>query len=481
MRFTKRLVSNIGNALDQYAIEHSVKREWSRLFVKTDDERAIEVLQRVFGIRSFSVAQHHQLSTLDEIVEMGGKIFESEVINRRFAVRARRIGNKKPPFKSNDVEVALGSRLYEHAHSVDLTTPEVIAHVEINNTDVYFFSNSITAAGGMPLGAKGRGLALISGGFDSAVAAWMILKRGIGLDYVFLNLGGDAHLRSMMRVTKILTDNWSFGDHPKLYSIDFEDVMSEMRRTSDSRYWQILLKRHMMRASECVAKQIGSLVLVTGEVIAQVSSQTLPNLHVISEATSLPIFRPLISFDKHEIIEMARKIGTDLSSSEVEEYCALDVRFPITDAEPRRVEREESDFDFEVIQTAVDAKVVFDMNQINVDALDIKEIEIEEIPENAFVIDLRNEAVYHHWHYPGAIYVDFFSALESSENFVPADARLIVTYCEVGVKSAQIAEKLRQIGLEAYHFKGGMRKLLEYSIDQDLFPVELLPPSVFTD
>ena len=480
-RFTKRLVNNIQAALERHSIEHSIKREWSRLFVKTEDEGAIEVLQRVFGIRSISVAEHHVLPSLEEIVDEGGKFFEAKVADKRFAVRARRIGNKKPPFKSGDVEVALGSRLYESGQSVDLTTPEVTAYVEINNTDVYFFSDSIVCAGGLPLGAKGRGLALISGGFDSAVAAWMILKRGICLDYVFLNLGGAAHLSSMMRVTKVLTDNWSYGDQPKLFAIDFERVMDEMRGTSDSRYWQILLKRHMMRAAESVAGQVGSLVLVTGEVIAQVSSQTLPNLHVISQATELPILRPLISFDKHEIIEMAKRIGTDLSSAEVEEYCALDVKFPVTDADPRRVEREESGFKFEVLQQAVDEMAIFDLNSIDVSAMSIREIETEEIPDGALVIDLRNEATYTHWHYPGAIYIDFFQAMAAPEEIVPPGTEHVVLYCEVGVKSAQIAEKLRSLGQNAFHFRGGMRNLLAYAIDHDLIPVELLPPSAFTD
>jgi len=482
-RFTQRLINNIQSALSQHNIGHHIRRQWSRLFVEAEDARAVDVLKRVFGIRSMSIVEQHRVTSLEDICERGREFFRESVTGKKFAVRAKRIVTKTPPFTSHEIEVALGSELYPFGVGVDLENPDVTAHVELNGEEVYFFSDVIEGPGGMPLGAKGRALALVSGGFDSAVAAWMILKRGIGLDYVFLNMGGTQHLVSMLRVMKVLTANWSFGDHPKLFAIDFEEVVQELQRSSDSRYWQITLKRHMVRAAERVAGEHGHLALVTGEVIGQVSSQTLPNLNVISEATSLPIFRPLIGFDKHEIVALAKRIGTEDASAEVHEYCALDIKHPITDAKLSHVKTQEEPFDQDVLERAIATQAQFDLREIDPEAFGIKELEINEIPDGAVLLDLRTESAYRSWHLPGARFVEFLNALADPESLgldTESD-QLVIAYCEVGIKSAQLAEKLRNLGINAKHFKGGMRELMPYAIDHELIPVELLPSSIFTD
>jgi thiamine biosynthesis protein ThiI len=482
IRFTKRLIGNIDSAFERENLSYKIQKDWSRLFIETQSDKALGFLSRIFGIQSLSVVEKKHVESLEELLDEGERLYKNSVENRSFAVRARRVGGiKDSRFPSQEIERELGARLYPFASGVDLSNPQVTVSVEIHGDEAYFFSEKIAGPGGLPLGARGRGLALISGGFDSAVAAWLILKRGVALDYVFLNLGGQAHMAEMLPVTKVITDKWSYGDRPQLFAIDFESVLQELQRSTNKRYWQVILKRLMFKAADSVAHNNNQIALVTGEVIGQVSSQTLPNLVVISDATGLPILRPLLGFDKHEIVERARRIGTNDYSEGVEEYCALVARYPVTRASLYDVEREEQEYDFAVLDRAISEQVQLDLNSIELSALNPKELEIEEIPEDALAIDLRNPNSYRAWHFPNAIYHDFFEALSDTDALEIPSGRRVVTYCEVGIKSAQLAEKLRKSGIEAYHFKGGMRELMRYAIEHDLVPIELLPPSAYPD
>src|SRR5690606_12565058 len=170
---------------------------------------------------------------------------------------------------------------------------------------------------------------------DSAVAAWLMLKRGVQLDYVFCNLAGDAYERSVALVAKVLADDWSYGTRPRLHVIDFGPVLDDLRAKSRPRYWQVVLKRLMYRAGDHVAQEARAQGLVTGEAIGQVSSQTLVNLAAIDRASSLPVFRPLIGFDKMDIVELSRRLGTFELSSKVQEYCAIAPGNPATAASVR--------------------------------------------------------------------------------------------------------------------------------------------------
>ena len=142
------------------------------------------------------------------------------------------------------------------------------------------FSGRVAGAGGLPLGVEGKAVCLMSGGFDSPVAAWLVLRRGVSLDYVFCNLAGDAYERMVASITKVIADEHSWGDHPRLHVVDFAAVVDDLRAKVEPRYWQIVLKRQMYRAAERVAAEVGAEAIVTGEAIGQVSSQTLGNLQI---------------------------------------------------------------------------------------------------------------------------------------------------------------------------------------------------------
>jgi thiamine biosynthesis protein ThiI len=196
---------------------------------------------------------------------------------------------------------------------------------------------------------------------------------------------------------------------------------------------------------------------VTGDAVGQVSSQTLQNLAVISRATAQPILRPLVGFNKEEIIAVAQRIGTFELSKVVGEYCDLAARRPATSAALPAVEAEEAKLDPALLERAVAEREVYDLRGMDESQLGFPELEIERIPEDAIVIDLSPRDAYQRWHQQGALRLDFSQAIQAYPSFDPV--RRYVIYCEFGLQSAFLAERMRKAGLQAFHVRGGSRAL----------------------
>ncbi|MGH7552337.1 MAG: tRNA uracil 4-sulfurtransferase ThiI [Longimicrobiales bacterium] len=464
--FVDRLLRNVRDALASTGVRYRVVSTWGRVFVRVSSPTALPTLARVFGISSISPVERVVPADIDAIVAAGTEVFQEEVAGRRFAVRARRAGTH--PFASRDIEVRLGAALLPHAAAVDLTHPEVTAQVEVRDERAYLFSRRIAGGGGLPLGVEGRAIALISGGFDSAVAAWLMLKRGVALDYVFCNLGGDAYERAVVQVAKVLADEWSYGTRPRLHVVDFGEPLRALRESVRPSYWQVVLKRLMYRAATRVGAKTGAEAIVTGEAVGQVSSQTLVNLRAISPAAGLPLFRPLLGFDKEEIIEKARRIGTAALSEQVREYCAIAPGKPVTAASVERVTEEESKMDLRVVDDAVAAGKVLDLRSLSATDLVAPYLFAAEIPPDAVVFDCRPEAQYRAWHLRGAEHRDEWELLRDYRRL--DRERTYVLYCAHGIQTAYLAEKMQQAGLEAYSFRGGVQALMQYAKTKGLDP-----------
>ncbi|MGH7751789.1 MAG: tRNA sulfurtransferase, partial [Gemmatimonadales bacterium] len=320
----------------------------------------------------------------------------------------------------------------------------------------------------LPHGVQGRGVCLISGGFDSAVAAWLLLKRGVALDYVFCNLGGEAYERSVVSVAKVLADEWSWGDRPTLHVVDFAPVLTALRRTVTPRYAQVVLKRLMYRTAEAVAGEVGARAIVTGESLGQVSSQTLDNLRAIDEVADLPVFRPLIGLDKQEIIQRAERIGTAVLSAHVREYCAITEDRPVTRARAEAARDEEArvDPDGGILAAAVAGRKRMDLRALSATDLLQPYLFATEIAKGARVVDCRDAAQFEAWHYPGAVWRD---AGDLAAQFKDLDrSARYVLYCAHGIQSAVVAELMQGAGYEAYSFKGGVRELRRFAEHQVL-------------
>ena len=460
-RFQKRLAANLRDAFAAEGVKAKVRLDWSRLWVDASDEAVLGPLGRTFGISSFSLLTGECEAELETIVSRGRELFACAVQGKTYAVRARRTGSHV--FSSADIHQCLGAVLNPGA-TVDLTDPEVTVYVEVRDKRVFFYTDSVAGPSGLPLGVQGRAIVLISGGFDSAVAAWMALRRGIQLDYVFCNLAGNAYERMVVEVTKVLADQWSYGTHPQLHVLPFVPVIQAMRARAKPAYLQVVLKRLMYRAAEEIALKSGAEAIVTGESIGQVSSQTLTNLRAIDDASSLPVLRPLLGFHKEEIIDRARTVGTYELSSRVREYCNLVPDRPVTASSPEDARAQEKAVGAKELKTAIEGRSKVDLRSLRPEQMVGAALYVTEVPEKATVIDTRPAEAFEAWHWPGATRRDL-GDLESQ--FMDLDrSATYVLYCAEGIRTAYVAELMQRQGYEAYSFLGGapgMRRVWPHS------------------
>jgi thiamine biosynthesis protein ThiI len=468
-RFVKRMVRNLKDALKSQGVRGRVERTHNRLYIELDAAADPAPLARVFGVQSVSCVTARPWTDADDVVAAGRELFEAAVRGRSFAVRARRVGERREiPIDSQAVQRTLGAALAPAARCVDLTSPEVTVQIELTHDRAFFFTDNVRGPGGLPLGCEGHAVSLVSGGFDSPVATWQLMKRGVAVDYVFCNLGGRTHLLETLQVMKVIADQWSYGQRPHFHAIEFEDVTREIQAKITTRYWQIVLKRLMMRTAEAVAADREAVAIITGEAVGQVSSQTLQNLAVITAATPLPILRPMVGMNKEEIIDLARRVGTHDLSKSVQEYCAIVPSKPATQARLAVIEAEETRLDTSILERAIAERTVFDLRALDLDSLDLPEIQIDHVPEGATLIDLRSKAAFQSWHYPDALFLDFANALRAYRQF--DGQQRYVLYCEFGLKSAHLAELMRREGIQASHFSGGLKALIDYAKTRGVDP-----------
>jgi thiamine biosynthesis protein ThiI len=464
--FRGQLARNLRAAMRDVGVAYRLDVGRNRFFV-TAPPAVADPLSRVFGIQSFSAVEHRPWSSFDDLVRAGEELFTDAVRGRSFAVRVRRSRIRgQVEWTSEKLERALGARLLPHARKVDLKDPEVTATLELDWGVAHLFCDVVPGAAGLPIGSEGRVLALVSGGIDSAVAVWLLLKRGAQVDYLFYNLGGSDHENQVLEVIDVLVRRWSYGYRPKLWLCDLRPWVESIQKRTPERLWQVVLKRLMMRGGCALAGRHGALALVTGEAIGQVSSQTLENLVAIESGSPRPVLRPLLGFDKSEIIALARRIGTYELSAKVPEYCALHGRAPATAVRAAELDSAETAIDLEAFTAVVVESPKLDLRAARRRPATADPLALDHVPEGAMVIDLRSPAAFEAWHYPGAVRMDYSQALAAHAHVDPTRTYLVC--CEVEFKSADLAERLRAAGRHAHYFAGGTGKLLRWAASRDL-------------
>ena len=450
--FERKLIRNIADMAKRRNIRNiKIVRGQARLFVKAPEE-VESVLKRVFGIYSFSPVKPLEFENLEDLAIKVEQEFKGLVSGRTFAVRVKRAGRHQ--FTSMDAARIIGARLYKYSSGVNLKKPEVEVFVEIRDQTAYLYDRIIPGPGGLPIGVNGKALSLFSGGFDSPVASWFAWKRGVALDFVYFNLGGADAVYRAVRVLKVLVENWCSGYSPKVHIIDFRPIVAQIMEKVKPFLKQVVLRRFMYRAAQCIAREIKAHALVTGESLGQVSSQTLWNLSVEEEVLDIPVLRPLLGFDKQEIMDLARKIGTYDESSKVREYCAIVTGRAATRACLKEVKEEEEKIPADLLREAVNEREIYDIYKIDpIDFLPQEDIVINFIPEEAILIDVRSRDEYDAWHPEKAIHID-----DISLNSLPR-GKVVILYCESGEISSELAKDLREKGYIAYSFEGGVPQL----------------------
>jgi thiamine biosynthesis protein ThiI len=470
-RFTERLESNLRAALRGQGIDCRLERRWSRLLLESSSSEAAEAARRVFGVAWVAPAEMRTYAGLDDLLAQGAEIFAPQVAGRSFAVRAKR-GDRagRLPFRSPEVERRLGALLLPGARAVDLETPEVEARLEIEQKRACFFGRRLAGEGGLPVGSEGQALALVSGGFDSVVASWLLLRRGVKLDFFLAGLGGREHRGQVLAILRRLWTDWGAGSRPKLFVADFRPLVAELELAAPAALRQVLLKRQMLRAATIFARRRQAAALLTGEALGQVSSQTLANLARVEEASGLPLLRPLVATGKDEILALARKIGSFEASARVPEHCFLGVKHPSIAAGRKELEAAEAKLDPAIFEAVVRyaEKIDLTVEPPADDAATAGTVEVE-LPEPGVPLyDLRSPQAFADWHPQGALSLPYPAALQAlaAGAFPPLEA--VTLLCEIGYKSAHLAELLAARGVRAASLKGGAGPLREKLADPHL-------------
>ncbi len=392
-----QLYTNLMNILERISPDIDVRKFSDKIEVVAPTDVLPEVRQRLLdtsGIEQILEAlQFDGMDTLDKIKVKVGELVIDSLKDKTFVVRAKRTG--KHDFGSVELEQTVGGYLLAHSNAkgVDLKNAEITVRMELIQGQLNIITTKYKGLSGFPIGTQGDILSLMSGGFDSTVASYMTMKRGIKTHFVFFNLGGMAHEIGVKQVALYLWSKFGSSHKVKFISVPFDDVLEEIFRSTPPTYMGVTLKRLMLRASEKIADDMEIDALLTGESVAQVSSQTLRNLAIIDKASSMLILRPLSTMNKPDIMSIANDIGTRHFAEAMPEYCGVISQNPITHGSFKRMEKVAQKFNYDVLDKAVeDSKSIY-VHDIVDDVANLAAVEVvEDLNSKEYVvIDIRAE------------------------------------------------------------------------------------------
>ncbi len=367
--FEEALAQQVKYALKRCEGEFKVTRTEGRIYVHAlsdfDYEETVDNLKTVFGISGICpvvyVEDEGFEKLADAVVSYIDSVYQDKHIT--FKVQARR-ARKNYPMNSMEINRSLGEAVLEgfSEMKVDVHHPDVMIHVEIREK-IYIYSIEIPGPGGMPVGSNGKAMLLLSGGIDSPVAGYMIAKRGVKIDAVYFHAPPYTSDRAKQKVIDLAKLVSRYAGPVYLHIINFTDIQLAIYEKCPHEELTIIMRRYMMKIAENIARENDCLGLITGESIGQVASQTVQSLAVTNEVCSLPVFRPLIGFDKMEIVEVSEKIGTyETSILPYEDCCTIFVaKHPVTKPNLNVIKRHEQNLSEkidELIRQALDSDEV---------------------------------------------------------------------------------------------------------------------------
>ncbi|MCF2555234.1 tRNA uracil 4-sulfurtransferase ThiI [Faecalicatena contorta] len=336
--FEDALVRQVRYALKDVDGEFQVYKSQARIYVDCEGEYdyddTVEHLTRVFGLVGICPVVRMEDKGFDElkkdVVAYMDEMYPDK--NLTFKVEARR-ARKSYPKTSMEINCDLGEAVLEAFPEtrVDVHHPDVMLHVEVRN-EIYVYSQIIPGAGGMPVGTNGKAMLLLSGGIDSPVAGYMISKRGVGLEATYFHAPPYTSERAKQKVVDLARIVARYSGPIRLHVVNFTDIQLYIYDQCPHDELTIIMRRYMMRIAEHFAKEDGCLGLITGESIGQVASQTMQSLAATNDACTMPVYRPVIGFDKQDIVDISEKIGTyETSIQPFEDCCTIFVaKHPVT-------------------------------------------------------------------------------------------------------------------------------------------------------
>ena len=366
--FIEKLSNNITKKLKNYDIK--IQKNKVRMFIDIknyDEDKIVNLLKEVFGIHSIVICYK---------VDKNLESIESESLNllknenfKTFKVETNRADKN---FKYNSMEVSkfVGARILKNIDNVkvDVHNPDILLHVEIRSECTYIYTKEIPGLGGYPTGIQGKGLLMLSGGIDSPVAGYLASKRGIDIDAIYFEAPPHTSNDAKNKVITLAKELSKYGNNINLYVIPFTKLQEAIYKNMDPTYMITILRRMMYRISEKVAKKTKSKIIINGESIGQVASQTLTSMYVINNVTNMSVIRPVACLDKLEIIEIAKKINTyETSILPYEDCCTIFVpKHPVINPNLEKCIYNESLIDYEsMIEECVNNMEKININEYN--------------------------------------------------------------------------------------------------------------------
>ena len=323
--FLKTLKNNINIILKD--INHTITYDFGRMFidVKSEDiEKTVEKLKCIFGIHEIIVGYISEDKSLDNIKTNILSLIKDKNF-KTFKVSTKR-SDKTFPLNSMEISKSLGGCILRNISNiqVDIHNPELLVSVEIRKNEVLYYFNGLSGLGGYPVGTLGKGLLMLSGGIDSPVAGYLAIKRGVKIEAIYFESPPHTSESAKDKVIKLARLLAKYNTTVKLHVINFTRIQETILKNIPHEYLITIMRRMMYRISAIIAHNSKCNILINGESIGQVASQTLTSMRVINEVVKMPVIRPVACFDKLEIIDLAKKIGTyDISTLPYEDCCTI--------------------------------------------------------------------------------------------------------------------------------------------------------------
>ncbi len=300
-----------------------IKKDRVRMFIECDNAKLIaEKLKKVFGIHSIVICHKVNTNNIDDVLKKALEIIDTS--KKTFKVETKR-ADKTYPIPSMEFSKKLGGLILKHTNlKVDVHNPDILITVEIRNNGTYIYTNEIKASGGYPVGVQGKGLLMLSGGIDSPVAGYLTMKRGVTIECLYFDSPPHTSIEAKNKVIKLAEILNNYSGHIKLHVVPFTKIQTEIYKNCPDTYIITIMRRMMYRIAEKYAKKINAKIIVNGESIGQVASQTLSSIACINEVTNMPVIRPVACLDKLEIIKISEQIGTyETSILPFEDCCTI--------------------------------------------------------------------------------------------------------------------------------------------------------------
>lgn len=348
--FIKILTKNIEEMLQNYDV--NIIKNRVRMFIEVNDHKFDEVvnqLQKVFGLHSIVICEKVNTKDIEELKKIAFQMLEQETFDTFKVVTDR--ADKTYPIKSMEVSRQVGGYLLKYLQNkkVDIHHPQLTLHIEIRTDGTYFYTKEVEGIGGYPVGIQGKGMLMLSGGIDSPVAGYLALKRGVQIECIYFDSPPHTSIEAKNKVLTLASILNEYSGHMKVHVIPFTKLQEAIFKNCDPTYMITIMRRMMYRITERLAKKRNCKIIVNGESIGQVASQTLTSMNVINEVTNMPVIRPVACMDKLEIIRMSEKIGTyETSILPFEDCCTIFVpKHPVIHPDLKKAREMETTFDYE--------------------------------------------------------------------------------------------------------------------------------------